>query len=61
MYVYSTLGKVVGVTAFALQFASNIKNKLNRETGPPTAAELHEVGQRLPATGEFTNMLLTHD
>ena len=37
---YSTLCKVVGVTAIVLQFVSNLKNKLNQKSGPLTAAEL---------------------
>ena len=38
---YSALSKVLGVTAYVRRFVSNIKNKLNQETGPLTAAELH--------------------
>ena len=34
---YSTLGKVLGITAYVWRFVSNVKNKLNRETGPLTA------------------------
>ena len=38
---YSTLGKVLGITAYVRRFVSNIKNKLTQETGPLTAVELH--------------------
>ena len=59
----STLGKVLGITAYIWQFVSNIKNKLNRETGPLTATELHIAKmkwvkdcQQQVYYNEFTNM-----
>ena len=61
---YSTLSRVVGITAFVLRFASNIKNKFDRKTGPLTAAELNEAKmkwvkdcQQQVYYNEFTNIL----
>ena len=61
---YSTLSKVVRVTAFVLRFVSNVKHKSSQETGPLTASELHEAKmkwvkdcQQQVYYNEFTNML----
>ena len=60
---YSTLSKVLGVTAYVLRFVSNVKNKLNKTTGPLAATEVHTAKiswvkdcQKQVYYNEITNM-----
>ena len=60
---YSTLNKVLGVTAYVLRSVSNVKNKLNKTTGPLRATELHTAEmswvkdcQKQVYYNEITNM-----
>lgn len=49
----------MGVTTFVLQFVSNIKNKLNQETGPLTAAELHDAKMKIASNSYIIMKLPT--
>ena len=60
---YSTLERVVKVTAIVLRFVANLKSKDTKQTGPLTAVELHTAKmkwvkdcQQQVYYNEFTNM-----
>ena len=60
---YSTLERVVKVTAIVLRFVANLKLKDTKQTGPLTAVELHAAkmkwvkdSQQQVYYNEFTNM-----
>ena len=60
---YSTLERVVKVTAVVLRFVANLKSKDTKQTGPLTAVELHAAKmkwvkdcQQQVYYNEFTNM-----